>query len=160
MTTPEVTRSSFGDTRTSQEIRMRACFYVVYRPSILPISFRITSLTLGQSYDFGFPAYSDGLAQDCGNASALARELLKSSSKPLISASLDHVIAFDSGVLPLCRRYIFSVNRASPGHHQTWYRKTSNISRTKSQNSNVSNLVLQLSLLNPLKPGVKSRMKM
>ena len=41
-----------------------------------------------------------------------------------------------------------------------YYRKTSSISRTKSQNLNVSNLVLQLSLLSPLKPGVKSRMKM
>ena len=40
------------------------------------------------------------------------------------------------------------------------YRKTSSISRTKSQNLNVSNFVLQLSLLNQLKPGVKSRMKM
>ena len=40
------------------------------------------------------------------------------------------------------------------------YRKTSSISRTKSQNLNASNLVLQLPLLNPLKPGEKSRMKM
>ena len=40
------------------------------------------------------------------------------------------------------------------------YRKTSSISRTKSQNLNVPNLVLQLSFLNPLKPGVKSKMKM
>ena len=32
--------------------------------------------------------------------------------------------------------------------------------RTKSQNLDVSRLVLQLSLSNPLKPGVKSRMKM
>ena len=37
------------------------------------------------------------------------------------------------------------------------YRKTSSISRTKSQNLIVSNLVVLLSLLNPLKPGVKSR---
>ena len=43
---------------------------------------------------------------------------------------------------------------------QTTYHKTSNISRIKSQNLNVSNLVLQLSLLNPFKLGVKSRMKM
>ena len=41
-----------------------------------------------------------------------------------------------------------------------YYRKTSSINRTKSQNLNVYNLVFQLSLLNPLKPGVKSRMKM
>ena len=39
------------------------------------------------------------------------------------------------------------------------YRKTCSISCTKSHNLNVSNLVLQLSLFNPLKPGVKSRMK-
>ena len=40
------------------------------------------------------------------------------------------------------------------------YRQTSNIRCIKSQNLNVSSLVLQLSLLNPLKPGVKSRKKM
>ena len=40
------------------------------------------------------------------------------------------------------------------------YRPISNISRTKSQNLNVSGLVLQVSLCNLLKPGVKSRMKM
>ena len=40
------------------------------------------------------------------------------------------------------------------------YRKTSSISRTKSQNLNVSNLVVQLLLLNLLKPCVKLRMKM
>ena len=39
-------------------------------------------------------------------------------------------------------------------------RKTSSISRTKSPNLNVSCLALQLSLPNPLKPGVKLRMKM
>ena len=38
-------------------------------------------------------------------------------------------------------------------------RQTSNISHTKSQNLNASRLVLHLSLPNPLKPGVKSRMK-
>ena len=40
------------------------------------------------------------------------------------------------------------------------YSRISNITRTKSQNLNVSRLVLQLSLCNLLKPGVKSRMKM
>ena len=40
------------------------------------------------------------------------------------------------------------------------YRKISNIRRTKSQNLNDSHLVLKSSLPNPLKPGVKSRMKM
>ena len=40
------------------------------------------------------------------------------------------------------------------------YRKISNIRRTKSPNLNVSRLVVQLSLPNPLKPDVKLRMKM
>ena len=35
------------------------------------------------------------------------------------------------------------------------YRKISNIRRTKSQNLNVSRLVLEWSLPNPMKPGVK-----
>ena len=42
----------------------------------------------------------------------------------------------------------------------TTYRQISNIRCTKSQNLNVSHLVLQLSLGIILKPGVKSRMKM
>ena len=41
-----------------------------------------------------------------------------------------------------------------------YYRKISNIRCTKFPNFNVSCLVLQLSLPNPMKPGVKSRMKM
>ena len=40
------------------------------------------------------------------------------------------------------------------------YRQLSNIRRIKSQNINVSGLVLQLPLPNPFKPGVESRMKM
>ena len=43
---------------------------------------------------------------------------------------------------------------------QKIYRKTSSISRTKSQNLNISCLLLQWSLHDPLKPGVKLRMKM
>ena len=47
-------------------------------------------------------------------------------------------------------------------HQQTGgnYRKTSSISRTKSQSLNASCIIAQLSSLNPLKPGVKLRMKM
>ena len=40
------------------------------------------------------------------------------------------------------------------------YRQVSNIRRTKSQHSKDSHTVLRLSLPNPLKPDVKSRMKM
>ena len=47
--------------------------------------------------------------------------------------------------------------RAYPEHI---YCKTSSISRTKSQSLNDSCILLQLSSLNPLKPGVKLRMKM
>ena len=40
------------------------------------------------------------------------------------------------------------------------YRKVSNIRRTKCHNLNDSRLILQLSVSNPLKPSVKSIMKM
>ena len=45
-------------------------------------------------------------------------------------------------------------------HNKITYRKTSSISRTKSQNLNVSRLVLWLSSPDPLKSGAKSIMKM
>ena len=45
-------------------------------------------------------------------------------------------------------------------HELEKYRQASNIRRIKSQNLNVSRLALQLSLPNPLNPGVKSGMKM
>ena len=46
------------------------------------------------------------------------------------------------------------------GNARNIYHQISNISSTKSQNLNVSHLVLQLSLCNILKPGVEWRMKM
>ena len=42
---------------------------------------------------------------------------------------------------------------------QIYYRKISNIRRTKSPNLIVPHLVLQLSLPNPIKPGVRSRIR-
>ena len=42
---------------------------------------------------------------------------------------------------------------------QLYYRQASYIRRTESQNVNVSRLILQLSLPNPLKPGAKSLIK-
>ena len=44
--------------------------------------------------------------------------------------------------------------------HMYMYRKISNIRRTKSPILDVSRLVVKLSSPNPMKPGVKSRMKM
>ena len=56
------------------------------------------------------------------------------------------------------------VLRYGDGHRLTVafceYREISNISRTKSVNLNEFRLVLQLSLPNSFKPGVKKRMKM
>ena len=49
---------------------------------------------------------------------------------------------------------------ASLGLNELIYCKTSSISRTKSQSLNVSCILLQLSSLNRLKPGVELRMKM
>ena len=61
-------------------------------------------------------------------------------------------------------RVLFQYGASSHAGNRTFrqstYRKTSSISRTKSQNLNVSCILLQLSSLNPLKTGVKLRMKM
>ena len=50
--------------------------------------------------------------------------------------------------------------QGSSRKHVWYYRQVSNIRRTKSQHFKDSRTVLQLSLPNPLKPDVKSRMKM
>ena len=60
---------------------------------------------------------------------------------------------------------LFPDNKCVPENERTQvqnctYRKTSCISRTEFQNLNVSCILMQLSSLNPLKPGVKLRMKM
>ena len=69
----------------------------------------------------------------------------------------------------LIRFNIFNIMVAAPmlrqdisthdNDYEEWG-KTSSISRAKSQNLNVSCLLLQWSLPNPLKPGVNLRMKM
>ena len=51
-------------------------------------------------------------------------------------------------------------NNRNGGIFLETYRKLSNIRRTKSQHLNDSRLILQMSLPNLLKPGVKLRMKM
>ena len=55
---------------------------------------------------------------------------------------------------------VYIRNTNIPFGVQSIYRKLSSISRTKFKAINVSRRVLQLSLPNPLKPGVRSRMKM
>ena len=58
--------------------------------------------------------------------------------------------------------FLWTLHSALQGPSWMWllrYRKISNIRRTKSQNLKDSRLVLQLSLPNPLKRGIKSRMK-
>ena len=69
---------------------------------------------------------------------------------------------------PICHRkfsqqiYLRSHMRMHTGGWSYHYRKTSSISHTKSQNLNVSCILLKLSSLNPLKPGpcIKLRIKM
>ena len=75
---------------------------------------------------------------DCPRATELTLKKLKKSNS---NSNLDYFIY---------ARYIERCN--------TTYRQTSNVKRIKSQNVNVSRLVLQLSFRIPLKPCVKSRM--
>ena len=55
---------------------------------------------------------------------------------------------------------IFREDKQLSAFHEEGFQLPSNIRRTKSQNLNVSHLVLELSSRNLSKPGVKSRMKM
>ena len=55
---------------------------------------------------------------------------------------------------------MFALHPTIQERRKQWYRKTSSISRTKSQSLNVSCIIAQLSSLKPLNPGVKLRMKM
>ena len=75
----------------------------------------------------------------------------------------------DDSSTRLIRFNIFNIMLAAPmlrqdisTHDNDYedYRKTSSISCTKFQNLNVSCLLLQWSLPNPLKPGVNLRMEM
>ena len=56
--------------------------------------------------------------------------------------------------------YVMSNSHLSEYILYSYYCKTSSISHTKSQSLNVSCILAQLCSLNPLKPGVKLRMKM
>ena len=62
---------------------------------------------------------------------------------------------------PAVEEWVILNNVLSVFHWKSMYCQTSSISRIKSKQLNVSHLVLQLSLTNPLQPGVqKLRMKM
>ena len=68
---------------------------------------------------------------------------------PIIQKVWKSVVPF-SGIAPQCSWTILTF--------QYW--QTSSIRGTTSQHLHVSHLIFQLSMLNPLKPGVKSSMKM
>ena len=55
---------------------------------------------------------------------------------------------------------LIHASKRGPWSDLTVYRQIYNITRTKSQNLNVSRIVLQLSLPNLLKPCIKLRMNM
>ena len=120
----------------------------------------------------------DGIVQNCSISIVSALEILPSCTK----SPLWHMLHI--GFQPFANVYSKELQKSAtlvsvlllslaglfphhgtvyPGHATTGhanYRQTSDIRRTKSQHLNVSRLVLQLSLPSPLKPGVKSRMKM
>ena len=85
---------------------------------------------------------------------------LTSSDTCVLSGNLTTQNGNGSGTITGCYRRVLSHNGWAEVSWVSHYRQVSNIRRTKSQNLNVSCLVLQLSLHNLLKPGVYSRMKM
>ena len=81
------------------------------------------------------------------NSNALAMELHLSCTNPSIFSTQVSSKLFYVAIILQINGYLK-------------YRQISNIRHTKSKNWNVCRLILQLSLPYPLKPGVKSRMKM
>ena len=120
----------------------------------------------------------DGLVQERLKSIANALELLLSCTNPMIWGlccprcaatglkfrwpgcpviNRSGQLAWHSAAAIIC----FSSGRQSSNSKSTTnYRQVSNIRRTKSQHLKDSRTVLRLSLPNPLKPDVKSRMKM
>ena len=101
-----------------------------------------------------YEVHIDGLVQDCSNSIANALELLQSCTKPSTYglSQITKGIPLDSPER--------DTNMVLLQFMQLNYCNTSSTSRTKSQNLNASCLFLQWSLTNPVKPGVKLRMKM
>ena len=112
---------------------------------------------------------------DVGSGNGLLPEDTKSIPEPMLTNLQWGLVAFTQGqfhwkcsiylTLIWVRNYWFNI-AATPSRGQ-WakvdqsraYHQISNIRYTQSPNINVSRVVLQLSLPNPLKPGVKLRMK-
>ena len=80
----------------------------------------------------------------------------------VISSDATRVMCYQNGnaCQLTCAIDIINTIMNVPHFDSEFSRHTSSSSRTKSQNVNISRLVLQLSLPNPQKPGVKSRMTM
>ena len=124
--------------------------------------------------------YIDGLVRDYSISIANALEILQSCIKSSIGVNRSwieypHWItqcaelvwrSINKNLFAFCHFLTLRWHRwqyhpcERPGSVYSTYRKTSGISRTKSQNLNVSCILLQLSSPNPLKPGAKLRMKM
>ena len=77
---------------------------------------------------------------------------------------LDSHVAPEVETLPVEERDLFIStelwSQLTVDEKSWYYRKISNIRRTKSPNLDVARLIVQLSSPNPKKPGVTSRMKM
>ena len=77
----------------------------------------------------------------------------------ILGVNVDGTIQGDQGILGLLQCVLY----LKRDHHimdAGKYRQVSNIRRTQSRHLKDSHTVLRLSLPNPLKPDVKSRMKM
>ena len=134
---------------------------------VVELHFRLKSFTsVMQKHHHSFVViiavsiHIEGLVQDCSISIADTLEILLSCTKPSISWHLPRT-AMRLLVAKECQSWSPSLcHFSAPTPKWAHYRKISNIRRTKSPSLNVSLLVLQLSLPNPMKPGFKSRMKM
>ena len=137
------------------------CFAVLccgYTLTDFPISIRLTSLALWQSNDC--PSASKATLMNMDKYFMwIHYERLHNHNK----AKHNKTVCIFLGIYCICVNLVYFkyINPSSQMNISNFiYRQVSNIRRTKFQHLKDSRTVLRLSLLNPLKPDVKSRMKM
>ena len=137
------------------------CFAVLccgYTLTDFPISIRLTSLALWQSNDC--PSASKATLMNMDKYFMwIHYERLHNHNK----AKHNKTVCIFLGIYCICVNLVYFkyINPSSQMNISNFiYRQVSNIRRTKFQHLKDSRTVLRLSLPNPLKPDVKSRMKM
>ena len=114
-----------------------------------------------QSWGWWFETLSRSLWRHCNGNTTLQPASLPTWNEPLSAEyCIWQLIGYTQPAVITISHFINMPLEICAFHLQNKYHKISNIKRAKSKNLSDYHLILQLPLTNPLKPGVKLRMKM